>query len=91
MFRSKKSGVAVRVNVGKYFFNGYAADGKTPANLNERVACPSGGSWSISQGTPIYGRFVEEVICNSKCMGAVGPACDCSCGGMNHGGRHEAA
>ena len=26
--------------------------------------------------------------CNDKCMGAVGPSCECSCGGRNHGGRH---
>lgn len=88
MFRSRKSNAAVRVFVGPYFFNGYAADGKSPADMNQRVACPSGGSWNINQGTPIYGRFVDEVVCNSKCMGAVGHACDCSCGGMNHGGSH---
>lgn len=26
--------------------------------------------------------------CDARCMGAVGPSCDCSCGGENHGGRH---
>lgn len=29
----------------------------------------------------------ERVACNARCMGAVGPACECSCGGENHGGR----
>lgn len=26
--------------------------------------------------------------CNARCMGAVGPACDCKCKGRNHGGRN---
>lgn len=34
----------------------------------------------------IYGRYVNTVLCNAKCMGAVSQACDCSCGGENHGG-----
>ena len=88
MFRSKKTNAAVRVFVGPYFLNGYAADGRTPANLNARVACPTGGSWSVSQGAPLYGQFVDEVVCNGKCMNAVSAACECSCGGMNHGAGH---
>lgn len=36
------------------------------------------------------GRFTHntEKVCNGKCMGATGPACDCSCGGENHGRGH---
>jgi hypothetical protein len=36
------------------------------------------------------GRFTynPEKVCNAACMGAVGPACDCSCSGSNHGGNH---
>lgn len=26
--------------------------------------------------------------CNAKCMNAMRPSCDCSCGGDNHGGGH---
>lgn len=29
-----------------------------------------------------------EKECNGVCMGAVGPSCDCSCGGENHGVNH---
>ncbi len=39
---------------------------------------------------PIYGRFVTEKLCDGRCMGATGNSCDCSCGGMNHGGKHSA-
>jgi len=40
---------------------------------------------------PVYGRFVEDKICDGRCMGATGNSCDCQCGGRNHGGRHHAA
>lgn len=47
-----------------------------------------GGRIYFHAGEPVYGRFVETVVCGSKCTGAVGPSCDCSCGGANHGGGH---
>jgi hypothetical protein len=28
--------------------------------------------------------------CDSRCMGAVGPSCECSCGGRNHGAAFAA-
>jgi len=34
-----------------------------------------------------YSESSDPHICNAKCMSAVGPACECSCGGLNHGGR----
>lgn len=30
----------------------------------------------------------ERRPCGDRCMGAVGPSCDCSCGGENHGKSH---
>jgi hypothetical protein len=33
-------------------------------------------------------RIVESMECSTKCTGATGPVCSCSCGGENHGGRH---
>jgi hypothetical protein len=32
--------------------------------------------------------FNPDKVCNARCMGATGPACDCSCRGANHGGKH---
>jgi len=32
-----------------------------------------------------YSKNPSRHVCNSKCMGAVGPNCECSCGGKNHG------
>lgn len=43
-------------------------------------------------GGTLIGRRVtgykSDKACGSKCMGATGPSCDCSCGGRNHGGSH---
>jgi hypothetical protein len=84
------SSVTTRWHVGSYYFKGWAADGRTPLDLTTRIPCSGscGKSFQIDGGRPVYGRYVEEVICNDKCMGASGPSCDCSCGGMNHGGGH---
>jgi hypothetical protein len=37
----------------------------------------------------INGRYVEGHVCDSRCMNAIGPNCDCSCGGANHGRGHH--
>lgn len=34
----------------------------------------------------IKGRLNPNVKCSPKCTNAIGPQCDCSCGGQNHGG-----
>lgn len=39
--------------------------------------------------TPINGRFVETHVCDARCMNAIGPNCECSCGGANHGRGHH--
>jgi hypothetical protein len=36
----------------------------------------------------LKGRTSSGKECNGVCMGAVGPSCDCSCGGENHGKNH---
>lgn len=35
---------------------------------------------------PVVGR-VTATPCGPRCTGAVGPVCECQCGGQNHGGR----
>lgn len=32
----------------------------------------------------------SQHVCSSKCMGAKGGQCECSCGGMNHGSAYAA-
>lgn len=36
----------------------------------------------------VVGFFAPEVKCGALCRNAVGPSCDCSCGGANHGCNH---
>lgn len=35
----------------------------------------------------VDGTYNPDRTCDARCMGAVGPACSCSCGGENHGGK----
>lgn len=36
----------------------------------------------------VNGTYFEDKVCSARCMNATGPSCECSCAGMNHGGRH---
>jgi hypothetical protein len=45
------------------------------------------GCGSFVNVAPVAGTYNPAKVCNARCMGATGPACDCSCGGANHGGR----
>lgn len=47
------------------------------------IACPECGA--KTRVSRIYATTVDA-SCDAACMGAVGPACSCSCGGENHGG-----
>lgn len=54
------------------------------------VTCPrcpprtDGGMNSIELRL-LRGRLAPKIACSSKCTGATGPTCDCSCAGKNHG------
>lgn len=37
---------------------------------------------------PVRGRVADKT-CDSRCVNAVGPSCDCSCGGANHAAGHR--
>lgn len=52
------------------------------ATKAERHGCPTHGTmiWKRVQGT-----FVATKACDSRCTGARGLHCDCSCAGANHG------
>lgn len=49
--------------------------------------CPEHGSYKLAH---VVGSHVPEIKCGAKCRNAVGPSCDCSCGGKNHGAGHGA-
>lgn len=46
------------------------------------VKCGCGATVRLER---VVGFFVPEVKCGALCRNAVGPSCDCSCGGANHG------
>jgi hypothetical protein len=48
--------------------------------------CTEHGHWIWL--VPVRGTHNARKTCNAKCLGATGPACDCSCAGENHGGHH---
>jgi hypothetical protein len=40
--------------------------------------------------TPINGKYSAQHQCDARCLNALGPNCECSCGGENHGRGHQA-
>lgn len=45
------------------------------------------GAW-ITGTRPIKARLTEH-SCGPKCTSALGPTCDCTCGGENHAADHR--
>jgi hypothetical protein len=45
--------------------------------------CPKCNSQCVT-GNTVQG-FISEHKCGAKCLSAIGPNCECSCGGTNHG------
>jgi hypothetical protein len=47
--------------------------------------CPDHGVYPLTRGG---GYYSDKVKCGARCVNAIGPSCDCSCGGHNHGIGH---
>lgn len=47
--------------------------------------CPDCGRLHPSGRRISYSKKPSMHVCNSLCMGATGPNCECGCGGKNHG------
>lgn len=47
------------------------------------VACR--GCGRARRARAVQGRYSAKHTCNAKCLSSTGPACECSCGGKNHG------
>jgi len=45
--------------------------------------CPKCNSQCVT-GNTVQG-FISEHKCGAKCLSSIGPNCECSCGGANHG------
>jgi hypothetical protein len=78
----------VTVNGRRFSLSRYCdTRGALLKSLRDR-ACEGCGQHGAYDVHVVRGVVVEDKPCNAKCMGAVGPACECSCGGKNHGGGH---
>lgn len=68
----------------------YLADGTkrylVEDHMNE-LRCPK-CNCTLPNGNRVQGHYSEKHKCGAKCLGAVGPSCDCQCGGANHGANH---
>lgn len=57
---------------------------------NEGIhSCPICGA-RLKQVAGVRGR-VTDTKCGARCTSAMGPNCDCECGGKNHGADHMRA
>lgn len=63
-------------------------DGLLVACVDIRARCSCGG-WALLKR--VQGTVNTSVRCDSRCMYAIGPKCDCQCGGANHGAGHHHA
>jgi hypothetical protein len=81
-----KNGHTTRIQVGRDYYR------KGLDSVRVLVTCGTEGCglryYRNTINKALYGRTVKEKACSSKCMGATSGACDCSCGGENHGGGH---
>lgn len=48
----------------------------------QAMTCPDCSRFIAPQS--IQGRVIDTIKCGARCVNAVGPACDCQCGGENH-------
>ena len=53
-----------------------------------RLSCRSCGRLAVAKA--VIGKHNPAKECSARCTGATGPACECECGGENHGGRFAA-
>jgi len=60
-----------------------AADGRK-VKMGYESLCEC-GRYAISNQVK---GFVSAHVCDSRCTGATGSNCECSCGGANHGSAH---
>jgi len=90
-----KPGVTVGGAPGRLYY-WRCADCLDPVTVREKVTGPllcgaCGGSMEYL-GRVARDRLVVEAqvcACDHRCTGAIGPMCDCHCGGVNHGTGRE--
>jgi hypothetical protein len=74
-----------RTATGTYL--GSCSGCKATVKTTERFVQHSCGAW-ITNYRPIKAKTTDHE-CGLKCTSALGPSCDCTCGGENHGADHH--
>lgn len=80
----RHNGVRVPMTLG---YQGNPAPWWIEAMTARGLLCAEHPAWRM-YWTALDGTYNPGKPCSARCTGATGPACDCSCGGENHGGRH---
>lgn len=52
------------------------------------MRCRSCGA--ARRAVPVVGKVSKRHVCNAKCLASTSHACECSCGGKNHGASFAA-
>ncbi len=68
-------------------FLGKCSGGCGTVKTSEKFVKHSCGAW-ITGYTEIKTRVTDHE-CGPRCTSALGPVCDCTCGGENHGEDHR--
>ena len=68
-------------------FLGFCSGCKTTVKVEAKFTKHSCGSW-VTACKPIKARMSAHE-CGAKCTSALGPSCDCECGGQRHGSDHR--
>ena len=68
-------------------FLGKCSGGCGTVKTSEKFVKHSCGAW-ITAYTPIKARVTDH-NCGPRCTSALGPSCDCTCGGERHGEDHR--
>lgn len=74
-----------RTATGTYI--GTCTGGCGKVKTSEKFVRHTCGEWIVGY-TEIKAKVTEHV-CGPKCTSALGPNCDCVCGGRNHGADHH--
>lgn len=57
------------------------------ADVMGALRCPE-CKVNLPKSTRVEGKYSAAHVCSAKCMGAKSGACECECGGANHGVNH---
>jgi hypothetical protein len=81
---------------GNFFFGGSVGWSTAYTNETSKYPCVNGelhlncrNCTSQIRAHRVRGVFRADKKCDTRCLGAKGHSCECSCGGKNHGASHS--